>query len=964
MGDSNFPKMEEELLDFWDKNKIFQKSIDQRPAKRPYVFYDGPPFATGLPHYGHIVASVMKDMVPRFWTMRGYRVERRWGWDCHGLPIENIVESQLKLATKKEILRYGIDRFNESCRACVLTYTEEWKKTIRRIGRFVDMEHDYKTMNPDYMESVWWVFKSLWDKGLVYQDYKSMHICPRCETPLSNFEVTQGYKEIDDLSVTVKFKLANGEYLLAWTTTPWTLPGNVLLAVGPNIIYRKIKINHEILIMAKDRAAEVLKDTPHDNLGELKGSELVGLTYEPLFPYFKNTPRAFRVVAADFVTTTDGTGVVHIAPAFGEDDFQVGQREKVPIVQHVDMSGRFTSAVTDFAGREAKPKDNPQSTDVEILKWLASHQVLFSKQKIKHAYPHCWRCDSPLLNYLTNSWFIKVTAIKDQMIKNNKKVSWVPEHIKEGRFGKWLADARDWAVSRNRFWGTPLPIWQSADGKHFICVGSIAELESLSGQVISDLHKHLVDKIVFKKNGQTYARVPEVLDCWFESGSMPYAERHYPFENKNKFKNNFPAQFIAEGQDQTRGWFYTLMVIATALFKQSPFENVVVNGIVLAEDGQKMSKRLKNYPDPWEIFNTYSVDALRYYLMSSPVVKAENLNFSEKGVKEIQGRVLMIMANVLSFYELYAGQKRGGKIKKSEHALDRWIDAKLQQLIKTVTNAMERYDLINATRPLGEFINDLSTWYIRRSRERLKSEDVKEAAQALNTLHSVLLTLSKLLAPVMPFMAEKIFQALRGHDDLLGKIESVHLADWPEYRRRLADPKIIDQMTQARQVVEAALALRSSGNLKVRQPLAELAISGFKLTAEVRAIIGDEINVKKITLRQNLPTDKPWISKFENGFGVALNTAINQELRRDGALREIIHAINMLRKDAKLTVNDLVEITLATTDQALREIMQNHENKIKKEVLARQLILKDSPLSGIVQSFNLDGQKIEVIINR
>ncbi len=973
---SEFAKREEEILKFWDTNHIFQKTIDQRPANKPYIFYDGPPFATGLPHYGHIVASVMKDMVPRFWTMRGFRVPRRWGWDCHGLPVENIVEGQLNLGSKKEIERFGVDRFNESCRSCVLQYTNEWKKTISRIGRFVDMEHDYKTMNPEYMESVWWVWKSLWDKKLIYQDYKSMHICPRCETPLSNFEVTQGYKDVEDISVTAKFKLTNAKEkfgldgdvsILAWTTTPWTLPGNVLLAVGEKINYVAVKMADETLVMAKDRVQDVLKDAKFEIIKEVAGKNLVGLTYEPIFPYFKNTKNAFRVVTADFVTTTDGTGVVHIAPAFGEDDYKVGKSEQVPLVQHVDTTGRFTKEVTDFAGKEVKAKDAPQATDIEILKWLAGKNVLFAKQKIKHSYPHCWRCDTPLLNYLTSSWFIRVTELKDKMLKNNKKISWVPEHIKTGRFGKWLADARDWAVSRNRFWGTPLPVWQSADGKDFICVGSIKELEELSGQSVIDLHKHLVDKITFKKNGKTYSRVPEVLDCWFESGSMPYAERHYPFENKNKLSKEFPAQFIAEGQDQTRGWFYTLVVLATALWNKPPFLNVVVNGIVLAEDGQKMSKRLKNYPDPNEVINKYGADALRYYLMSSPVVKSENLNFSEKGVKEVVGKVLMITWNVFKFYEMHADKNITG-VKKTSHqnfadaklkraSLDQWIISKLNSLVSDVTAAYEKYDLADATRPIGEFVGELSTWYVRRSRDRFKGA---EKAVALGTLHEVLVTLSKVMAPVMPFMAEELYQELKKNDASLTD-ESVHLAMWPAYNTKLINEKVLTEMTAVRKTVELALALRAAAGIKVRQPLAELVVSGTKLSADSIDILSLEINVNRVVATDNIPAGTHWVSKKENDITVALNTQLTDELKRDGLKRELIHSLNMVRKNQKLTINDHVALTLSTTNNELAEIIKNHEQEIKESVLATKLTFAKT-ISSPTATITIDNSSVLVLI--
>ncbi len=944
------PHREEHILDFWEKHTIFKKSIEQRPADRPYVFYDGPPFATGLPHYGHILTSIMKDMVPRFWTMKGFRVERRWGWDCHGLPIENIIEDELHLGSKKDIEQFGIDAFNEACRERVLTYTEEWKKTINRLGRWVDMEHAYKTMDPDYMESVWWVFKSLWDKELIYRGHKSMHVCPRCETPLSNFEVTQGYKDIDDISVTVKFALKNFSitgideerskdvFILAWTTTPWTLPGNVLLAIGTDISYSIVRSEGSLYILAKERLQDVFKGKSFEVVKEIQGSDLIGFEYEPLFSYFKMTERAFRVVEADFVTTQDGTGVVHIAPAFGEDDYRIGVREGIPLVQHVTMSGRIIPEVVDFAGMEVKSKNTSSNTDIEIIKWLAHHNFLFSKQKIRHSYPHCWRCDTPLLNYLTSSWFVKVTSLKERMIDNNKDIQWIPDHIKEGRFGKWLEGSRDWAISRNRFWGTPLPVWMSEDGDDVVCIGSIAELEELSGIHVTDLHKHRIDSITFQKNGKTYQRIPEVLDCWFESGSMPYAQRHYPFENTETFQNEFPAEFIAEGQDQTRGWFYTLMVLSTALFGKPPFKHVIVNGIILAEDGQKMSKRLKNYPDPWELFDKYGVDALRYYLMSSPVVRAEQCNLDEKGVKEALQKVVMIITNVVSLYEMYAKAEFLTKEDhvKSEDILDQWIMSRLHSTVQVVTEQMEEYDLMGATRPIGSFIHELSTWYIRRSRERLKGDDEKDKRICLQTLHEVLFTLSKLMAPCMPFTAEYIFQCIKRYDVTI-KEESVHLAYWPDVNLSLFRRDVEEHMEHTREYIEILHALRAECGIKVRQPLSE-AVINQPIDEQYSHLIADEVNVHVVSSQEILPSGEEWRVRRNNGCAVALNCAITSSLKEEGIVREIIRAINAYRKDAHLTVHDMVILSYNTQSEELKGIISKYTHELQKTTLATSLV--------------------------
>ncbi|MBU0614188.1 isoleucine--tRNA ligase, partial [Patescibacteria group bacterium] len=773
---SVYSSKEHEVLAYWDENKIFEKSVRERPEGDPYVFYDGPPFATGLPHYGHIVTSVMKDVVPRYWTMRGKRVERVWGWDCHGLPIENIVQAKHNLKTSDDIEKFGICEFSEECRADVLTYADEWKKVVHRLGRWIEMDKPYRTMDLPFMESVWWVFKKLWDNDRIYEGRKPMHICPRCETVLSNFEVGQGYQDVKDISVTAKFKLLDGEYknayVLAWTTTPWTLPGNVLLAVGADIIYVVVEIDGEAVIVSKNRLDEVVKDKEYTLIKEIRGVDIVGSTYQPLFPVYENQKNAFRVVAADFVTTEEGTGIVHIAPGFGDDDMILGQKEEVDAIIHVKMNGHFVDELSEYLEKQGfsvaavpvKEKGVYDKVDVQIIKYLASKGLLFAKQKFEHSYPHCWRCDTPLLNYSTSSWFVKVDDSKEELLRANDEIHWVPDTMKQGRFGKWLEGARDWAISRSRYWGTPLPIWRSEDGS-IIVVGSKEELEELSGQKIQDLHKHVVDTLVINKDGKEYKRIPEVLDCWFESGSMPFAHLHYPFENKEKFDRGFPAEFIAEGQDQTRGWFYTLHVLSNAIFQMPAFKNVIVNGIVLAEDGKKMSKRLKNYPDPMEVMERYGSDAVRYYLMSSPVVHADNIRFNERDVDEVSKKFINILHNILSFYSLYSefddktinvceqGLERDGiafKSFKEMHVLDRWIIARLQETLTEQTEAMENYELQPAARVLQGFVTDFSTWYIRRSRDRMKV-DGADRTEALAVLRFSLDIFSKMIAPFMPF---------------------------------------------------------------------------------------------------------------------------------------------------------------------------------------------------------------------
>ena len=663
--DSKFSQNEKEILQFWQGKKIFEKSLKKDSPKGDYVFYDGPPFATGTPHYGHIPSSLLKDVVPRFWTMNGYHVARRWGWDCHGLPVENLIEKELKLQTKKDIEeKIGVCGFNEACQASVMRYAEVWKKFIPRIGRWVDMEDDYKTLDVTYMESIWWVFKTLFDKGLIYKGHKAMHICPRCETTLSNFEVTQGYKDTKDLSTTWKFKITenNGRldnientYLLAWTTVPWSTVSTMGLAVGPNYTYLKAKVGNEFVIFIKDQLEKVMAgQNDYKIVGEFKGSDLAGLGYEPIFGFYKqldeikNNKNTYHVFATDYVETTEGTGIVTINGAYGEVDLNSAKEIGLPILTDVDVNGKFKDIANDYAGMYVKDAEKKLVADMK------EKDLVWSTQEYTHSYPFCWRCDTPLLNYATSSWFVKVTQIKNDLIKNNQKVNWQPVHLKEGRFGKWLEGASDWSISRQRYWGAPLPVWLCECGEVKV-VGSIEELEKMSGKKVEDLHKHIVDEITFPcpKCGKIMKRIPDVLDCWFESGSMPYAQVHYPFENKDWFEKNFPAEYIAEGIDQTRGWFYTLMVLSTALFNKPAFNNVIVHGIVLAEDGQKMSKHLKNYPDPDLIVETYGADALRYYLLTSPVMEAESLNFSEAGVKEALQKVVMLISNVLSFYKMY-----------------------------------------------------------------------------------------------------------------------------------------------------------------------------------------------------------------------------------------------------------------------------------------------------------------------
>ncbi len=915
---------EKEIIAFWKENDVFKKSIEQHPKEAGFVFYDGPPFATGLPHYGHLVGGVMKDVVPRFWTMNGKRVERKWGWDCHGLPIENLVEKELGLNSKKDIEALGIEKFNTTCHSKVMTYADEWKKVVERLGRFVDMEEDYKTMDKDFMESVWWVFSELWKKGLIYEDRKPMHVCPRCETTLAQAEVAEGYQMVKDLAVTAKFKLCDepDTYLLAWTTTPWTLPGNVALAVGSDIPYIKVSFEGSNYIVAVPQLGEVFKDKDYKEVERLSASDLVGKKYEPLFPYFEGDTsidfidNAFTVICADFVTTDTGTGIVHIAPGFGEDDFNAGKVHQLPFVQHVGSDGRFTKAVTDWSGVEVKAKDEPTATDVLIIKYLAGKELLFSKEKYEHTYPHCWRCDSPLLNYTTSAWFVKVTQIKSRAIELADQINWMPAHIKKGRFGQWLEGARDWSISRQRYWGSVMPLWKCDCGEIKV-FGSVEDLEKQSGQKVEDLHKHIVDQITVPCGcGKEMKRIPDVLDCWFESGSMPYAQMHYPFENKELFEKNFPAEFIAEGADQTNKWFYYMHVLAVALFDSPAYKNVIVNGIVLADDGKKMSKRLQNYPDPMDVMEKYGSDALRFYLMSSPVVRAENLSFHEKGVDEIYKKVVMIMENIMAFYDLHA-QDVDENAKTSEHVLDKWIMGRLNQLIAQVTVAYENYDLQNASRPLLEFISDFSTWYVRRSRDRVKTE---QKIDVVSTMKKVFTELSKVAAPVMPFLAERMYQAV-------GQQESVHLAQWPKGGDVQSD--VLEDMAVVRKIVEQGLAARARAGIKVRQPLARLAIDNKELSEDYYHLILEELNVKSVGVSDSFKLD----------------TKITPELKKEGQAREITRQINSARKKAGLTIKDVIPIYIELPEQ-LKDVAQEYADAIAKGTNASEVKFERPDLVG------------------
>lgn len=1144
---TNLPAYEREqaVLKLWQDNKIFEKSIEKNQVegeRANFVFFDGPPFATGMPHHGHILQSFMKDSVPRFQTMRGKSVRRVWGWDCHGLPVENLIEKELGLKSKKEIEDFGVENFYQSCANSVLRYEAEWKKIIPQIGRWVDMSNAYKTMDATYTESVWWSFAELYKKGLAYEGFKVMHVCPRCETPLAQSEVALGgYKDVTDISVYVPFELVDepNTFLLAWTTTPWTLPGNTAIAINKSLTYQKLKAADGKVYVVAEKLAEDLfkkKEIAYEVVGTVTGEELLGKKYKPLFDYYNNEKflnslgekkeNIWKIWHADFVDDSMGTGIAHEAPAFGEDDMNLAQANGIPVIKHVKMNGEFTDEVTDFKGLVVKKKDDYTSTDVEIIKWLAKEGKLFAKEKIVHSYPHCWRCDTPLLNYGTTSWFVAVTKIKEKLLRENSTIGWVPANVRDGRFGKWLEGARDWAVSRNRYWGAPVPVWKSDKTGEIFVPGSLKELkdrtkkknnytfirhgetegnlrgvlslnvnnddsltslgkeqvlatvaqlkekkidlivaspfirtqetgtilreelgvedymtdarigewqmgEGLDGRVLTQEFEHFSDRAkntffdkvkedgesrydvmlrvanllteldekyegknillvshsspiwaakvyeegrVFNKHnnyqppqwghisnaelvdidfrllphdesgeinfhvpfidqvqvldseGNPMKREPLVFDCWYESGSMPYGQIHYPFENKELFDENFPADFIGEAQDQTRGWFYTMLILAAALFDKTSFKNVICTGLIMAEDGKKMSKSLRNYTDPMELVEKYGSDPLRYYLLSSPIIRGENVNFSDKGLADVYRKNVARLVNVVAMYKLYANDDCEPNA-ESQHVLDKFIIARLKEVKREVTAGFETYELDKAFRPLEKFIDDLSVWYVRRSRERIKSEDAKVATEVLGTMQYVLLELSRVLAPIMPFLAETIFQDVKPKVEM---VESVHLLDWGEVEElSVEEADLLVETEKAREIISKVLEERTKLALKVRQPLASATVSNVlkletSFESNLLAEILDETNLKKVSF-----ADLP------EGQSVILDTKITPELKQEGTYRELARAVQDARKEKKLSTKDLAKLELSTESEEDKEFLATVLKSFKTDLLAQ-----------------------------
>lgn len=917
---------EEQILAFWKEHKTFEKSLEKEAPKGEFVFYDGPPFATGLPHHGSLLSSIIKDVIPRYKTMRGYRVRRRWGWDCHGLPIESLVEKELGLKTKKDIEQIGVKAFNEKARSMVLAYVQDWEKYIERIGRWVDFKNSYKTMDNSYIESVWWALKQLWERDLMYEGNRVLMYCTHCETPLAKAEIAMDntYKDVTEEAVTVKFKLKTGQkingkdvgdnmYLLAWTTTPWTLPGNVALAVGKDIEYIAALQGSNVFILSKSVWEQKWKQGDLGEFGnltkEVKGEQLVDLEYEPLFdvPGLKSD-KSYKVYAADFVSTEEGTGIVHTAVMYGEDDYVLGQKEGLPMVQLLNSNGTYNDQAPEFI-RGAYIKQ----AEKDIKRDLEKRELLFDRKNNTHSYPHCYRCGTPLIYNAVPSWFINIQKVKEKLLSENEKVNWVPEHLKHGRFQNIVENAPDWTISRNRFWASPLPVWKCAACKKVEVIGSVDDLKKRAKQTVPenlDLHRPYIDEFTFAcACGGEMKRIPEVVDCWVESGSMPFAEYHYPFENEGEFEKRAPGDFIAEYIAQTRTWFYYMHAIGVLLFDRLAFKNVVCTGNLLSEKGEKISKSKGNYTDPLALIDQYGSDAYRFYIMSSPVMQAEDVRFRDEDVRDAHNRIVGMLWNTYKFYDLYKASYDGKTTaRESTHVLDRWILARLAQLVMSVTGAFEAYDLPRAVRPVRDFVEDYSQWYVRRSRDRMKSESA-DKQYALATQREVLCVLAQLVAPVMPFLAESVWRGVGAES------ESVHLSNWPE--AGAIDEQVLADMATVREVVTKALEARDAAKIRVRQPLAKLSIRQ-NLSEELREVIREEVNVKEVVVDTKQEEE------------VALDTHITDSLREEGLLRDIVREIQEYRKKQGLKPGDRAAYAVPTTHAHL-EFIKSHEVYLEKE---------------------------------
>ena len=940
----SFVTAEHAVLRFWKQENVFQLSLQQTRECPPFIFYDGPPFATGLPHHGHLVGSTLKDIIPRYYTMQGYYVQRRFGWDCHGLPIEHEIDKALGMSSQQAVAELGIKGYNDKCRGIVQRYTAEWEKTITRIGRWVDFQHDYKTMEPWYMESVWWVMQQLWNKDLIYRGVKVVPFSTALGTVLSNFEAGSNYQDVQDPAITVLFKLEDEDaWLSAWTTTPWTLPSNLGLCVNADMEYVKVRDEElgKVIYVARSRLESVGKNRNLTELSNCPGSALVGKKYLPLFPYFNQLKAegAFTVFADDYVTSDSGTGIVHQAPAFGEDDFRVMKANGVStVVCPVDMEGKFTDEVTDFAGVYVKDADK------HIIKRLKEAGNLYLQEVIVHSYPFCPRSDTPIIYRTIPSWYVKVEAMRDRLVANNQQINWVPDHIKNGRMGNWLSNALDWCISRNRYWGTPLPIWINDESDKRICIGSIAELEKFTGVLVQDLHREYVDDLTFTIAGEagTYRRVPEVLDCWFESGAMPYAQLHYPFENKKLFEAGFPAEYIAEGLDQTRGWFYTLLVLSTALYDKPSFKNVIVNGIVMAEDGKKMSKRLQNYTPPDILMEEYGADALRLYLINSGLVKAEEQRFTDSGVKEMVRRALLPWLNSFKFLQTYADidQWRAlGDAPLSTNITDQWLLSRLQSLLTSVTKEMAEYKLYNVVPALFEFIEDLTNWYIRLNRGRFWVEEMtKDKAAAYQTLYRTLYELTLCMAPFAPFLAEHIYQQLLPYGPIDSKLSlSVHLCTYPKAEPLYIQPALEGAVARMQNIILLGRQKRNQVKIKTKVPLARLTIIHLEQSmldeiARLENYIKSELNVKNVEYSQD---ENQFINLFAKPNSPVLGKRFGKNF---GSFRKAIEALDS--RQLQLLQNNGI-LLLEGENFSLDDILIFREAKPGTQALSNRFISID-----------------------
>jgi isoleucyl-tRNA synthetase len=1015
------PAIERDVLEYWAGDKTFQASVDARDAGRngdnEFVFYDGPPFANGLPHYGHLLTGFVKDLVPRYQTMRGRRVERRFGWDTHGLPAEVEAEKQLGITTKAEILQLGVEKFNEACRTSVLRYTQEWERYVTRQARWVDFENDYKTLNLDYMESVMWAFKSLHDKGLVYEGFSVLAYCWRCETPLSNTETRMDdvYKDRQDPALTVAFQLETGEKLLGWTTTPWTLPSNLAVAVGPDIDYTVLEKDEERVVIGTARLSAYAKELEgYQPLRTVKGAELVGRSYTPLFDFLADTPNAFRVLGGDFVSTEDGTGLVHLAPAFGEDDQRLCLANDIPTVVTVDDHAEFTGLVPPYQGMQVFEANKP------IVRELKDRGVVVRHESYTHSYPHCWRCDTPLVYKAVSSWFVAVSQFKDRMVELNQQISWTPSHVKDGSFGKWLANARDWSISRNRFWGSPIPVWKS-DNPNYPRVdvyGSLAELERDFGVKVTDLHRPGIDNLTRPNpddptGRSTMRRVSAVLDCWFESGSMSFAQVHYPFENAEWFEHHYPGDFIVEYIGQVRGWFYTMHVLATALFDRPAFSSAIVHGILLGDDGRKMSKSLRNYPDVYEMFDSHGSDATRWAFMSSPVLRGGDMPVTEAAIRDAVRQVVLPLWNAYYFFTLYANAEDYVATARTDsaHLLDRYVLAKTRELVEQTTTSLDAYDISGACASVRSFLDALTNWYVRRSRDRFWAGD----RDAFDTLYTVLETVGRVIAPMAPMVAEEMWRGLTG-------ARSVHLTDWPSADAYPADHELVASMDAVREVCSAALSLRKARGLRVRLPLAKLtvAVPDANALRPFADLIADEVNVKDVEFTSDTSGfSKQVLSLIPRALGprlggavqqvikavkagdwsvtdgvvtaggvelregeyelksvaanvessapvgdgvVVLDTAVTPQLAAEGLARDVVRVVQQARRDADFNVSDRITLVVDAPSPEVADAVTAHREFIAAETLATSVEL-GAAADGFAGEVG-DDQTVRVTVTR